>query len=98
MVSIGNVLPNRFTQFDPGLFTRSGVQIRASIRYPGNVLGKAVSFIEFTPHFPWEDLVDADFALADVRDALQAATQRKVTRAGLVIDEQEPLHGAPARH
>lgn len=88
MVSIGSVMPNKFTQFDPGLFTRSGVQIRASIRYPGNVLGRAVSFIESTPQFPWETLVDADFALADVREALRAAAERKVTRAGVVIDER----------
>jgi len=88
MVSIGSVMPNRFTQFDPGLFTRSGVQIRATIRYEGTVLGKAVSFIESTPQFPWEDLVDADFALADVSDALQAASDRRVTRAGVVIDER----------
>jgi D-arabinose 1-dehydrogenase-like Zn-dependent alcohol dehydrogenase len=87
MVSIGNISPNKFTEFDPGLFTRSGVQIRASIRYPANVLGKAVSFIESTPQFPWEDLVDADFAFADVREALKAAEEKKVTRAGLVIDE-----------
>lgn len=87
MVSIGNISPNKFTEFDPGLFTRSGVQIRASIRYPANVLGKAVSFIESTPQFPWEDLVDADFAITNVREALKAAEAREVTRAGLVIDE-----------
>ncbi|ALV39940.1 hypothetical protein AU252_01145 [Pseudarthrobacter sulfonivorans] len=87
MVSIGNVTPNKFTQFDPGLFTRSGVQIRASYRYQADVLGKSVSFIESTPQFPWEDLVDTDFALTDVRAALQAAEARQVTRAGLVIDE-----------
>lgn len=87
MVSIGNISPSKFTEFDPGLFTRSGVQIRASIRYPANVLGKSVSFIESTPQFPWEDLVDADFAFTDVRDALKAAEARDVTRAGLIIDE-----------
>jgi D-arabinose 1-dehydrogenase-like Zn-dependent alcohol dehydrogenase len=85
MVSIGNISPNKFTQFDPGLFTRSGVQIRASIRYPARVLGTSVAFIESTPQFPWEDLVDADFALTDVRDALKAAEAKEVTRAGLVI-------------
>jgi D-arabinose 1-dehydrogenase-like Zn-dependent alcohol dehydrogenase len=86
MVSIGNITPGRTAPFDPGLFTRSGVQIRASIRYPARVLGKAVSFIESTPQFPWEDLVDSDFDLADVHQALDAARAREVTRAGLVID------------
>lgn len=86
MVSIGSISPNRFTQFDPGSFTRSGVQIRASIRYPATVLGRAVSFIESTPQFPWEDLVDADFDFSRVNDALRAADAREVTRASLVID------------
>lgn len=89
MVSIGNVSPNRFTDFDPGLFTRSGVQIRASIRYPATVLGKAVSFVESTPHFPWEDLVDKDFDFKDVELALAAAESKAVTRAGLVIDPED---------
>lgn len=89
MVSIGNISPNRFTDFDPGLFTRSGAQIRASIRYPANTLGKSVSFIESTPHFPWEDLVDRDFNFEDVESALSAAANREVTRAGLIIGSDE---------
>lgn len=88
MVSIGSISPNKFTEFDPGLFTRTGVQIRAAIRYPANVLGKAVSFIESTPQFPWDDLVDADYAIEDVKDAVKAAEDKKVTRAGVVIDDQ----------
>lgn len=88
LVSIGNITPGRTASFDPGLFTRSGAQIRASMRYPARVLGKAVSFIESTPQFPWDDLVDADFKLDDVQRALQAARDHEVTRAGLVIDEQ----------
>ena len=87
MISIGNISPGKFTQFDPGLFTRTGVQIRAAIRYPTSVLGQAVSFIESTPHFPWEDLVDADYGIGDVKEAIQAAEDRKVTRAGIVIDD-----------
>lgn len=87
VVEIGNISPNKYTDFDPGLFTRSGVQIRAAIRYPLEVLGKAVRFIAETPHFPWESLVDADFTLDQVADAIAAAESRQVTRAGIVIDD-----------
>ena len=87
MISIGNISPGRTTAFDPGLFTRTGVQIRAAIRYPAPILGKAVRFIESTPQFPWEDLVDADFALDQVIEAVAAAEAKQVTRAGLVISE-----------
>lgn len=87
LVSIGNITPGRTAPFDPGVFTRSGTQIKASIRYPARVLGKAVRFIESTPGFPWEDLVDADFTLIDVQRAVQAARDREVTRAGLIIEQ-----------
>lgn len=87
VVEIGNISPNKFTDFDPGSFTRTGVQIRAAIRYPLEVLGKSVRFIADTPHFPWESLVDADYTLDQVSEALAAAEARRVTRAGIVIDD-----------
>lgn len=87
MVSIGNISPNKFTQFDPGLFTRTGVQIRAAIRYPAATLGKAIQFVADTPQYPWEDLVDADFGLDQVTEAVAAAEAKQVTRAGLLIGE-----------
>ena len=86
-VSIGSVSPNKFTEFDPGLFTRSGVTMQAVIRYPSYFLSRSIAFIESTPHFPWEDLVDADYEFSQVREAIQAAEDRTVTRAALVINE-----------
>lgn len=65
----------------------TGVQIRAAIRYPQTVLGRAIRFVADTPHFPWESLVDADFTLDEVDEALAQAAARKVTRAGIVIDD-----------
>lgn len=86
-VSVGNISPNKFTDFDPGLFTRSGVSMHAVIRYPHYFLSRALQFIEQTPHYPWEELVDADYAFTDVRAGIQAAEDRTVTRAGIVIDD-----------
>lgn len=86
-VSVGNISPNRFTEFDPGLFTRSGVSIHAVIRYPSYFLSRSIAFIEATPHYPWEDLVDADYKFGQVREAIQAAEDRTVTRAALVLHE-----------
>jgi len=84
-VEIGNISPNKHTEFDPGLFTRTGVQIRAAIRYPVEVLGRAVRFIEATPQFPWESLVDKDFTFDEVSAAADAAEAKEVTRAGIII-------------
>lgn len=86
-VSVGNVSPNKLTDFDPGLYTRSGVTMRGVIRYPVYFLSRALSFIETTPHFPWEDLVDADFAFDQAEEALKATEERTVTRAALLINE-----------
>lgn len=89
MVEIGNITPNKYTQFDPGLFTRTGVQVRAAIRYPQHVLGKAVRFVADTPQFPWEELVDAEFSIDEAATALKKAADREVTRAGLIIDDSD---------
>lgn len=87
VIEIGSLTPGRFTEFDPGAFTRSGVQIRAVIRYPLEVLGKAIRFIARTPQYPWESLVDRDFPLDQVGEALRAAEARELTRAGIVIND-----------
>ena len=86
-VSVGNISPNRLTSFDPGLFTRSGVSMKAVIRYPNYFLSRAIAFIEATPRYPWEDLVDADYEFSQAREAIQAAEDRTVTRAALVLVE-----------
>jgi threonine dehydrogenase-like Zn-dependent dehydrogenase len=88
-VSVGNISPNKFADFDPGLFTRSGVSMYAVIRYPTYFLSRSIRFLEETPHYPWEDLVDADFAFTDVRAGIQAAEDKTVTRAGIVIGEND---------
>ncbi|WP_172652731.1 zinc-binding dehydrogenase [Rhodococcus opacus] len=86
-VSVGNVNPHQYTQFDPGLYTRSGVTMRAAIRYPAPFLSEALRFLSTSPHYPWEDLVDADFAFDGVLNAINAAEAKSVTRAGIVIAE-----------
>nr|WP_104176788.1 alcohol dehydrogenase catalytic domain-containing protein [Cryobacterium sp. Y50] len=88
MVEIGSISPGRYTDFDPGLFTRSGTQLRAGLRYPAQILGKAVDFIASTPQFPWEDLVDAEFEFDDFMSAVTAAEQKQVTRAALLVGSE----------
>ena len=51
------------------------------------MLGRAIRFVADTPHFPWETLVDKDFTLDQVDEALAQAAARTVTRAGIVIDD-----------
>lgn len=86
-VSVGNISPNKLTEFDPGLFTRSGVTMRAVIRYAPHLLSQSIRFVEATPQYPWEDLVDADYPLDQARAAIQAAEDKLVTRAALLIEQ-----------
>jgi threonine dehydrogenase-like Zn-dependent dehydrogenase len=85
VAGVGNITPGRVAELDPGAFTRTGATVSAVVRYPPSALARAIAFVEATPDLPWEELVDADFALADAADALAAAEARTVTRAGLLI-------------
>ncbi|HEY2706103.1 MAG TPA: zinc-binding dehydrogenase [Candidatus Dormibacteraeota bacterium] len=83
-VSVGNISPGKTCEFDPGLFTRSGVTIVAAIRYHPFFLGRALEFVATHPQFPWESLLDADYPLSSVDLALRHSADRVVTRASLV--------------
>lgn len=86
-LSVGNISPGRLAEIDPGSFTRSGASIQAVMRYAPYLLSRSLEFIRETPEYPWADLVDADFAFDDAAAAVQAAADRKVTRAALLIGE-----------
>jgi threonine dehydrogenase-like Zn-dependent dehydrogenase len=83
-VSVGNISPGKMCEFDPGLFTRSGVSIVAAIRYHPFFLGRALEFVATHAQFPWESLLDADYPLSSVDAALRDSADRVVTRASLV--------------
>src|SRR5207302_7365299 len=83
-VSVGNITVGKTCEFDPGLFTRSGVTIVAAIRYHPFFLGRALRFVATHPRYPWESLLDADYPMGSVDVALRDSAERVVTRASLV--------------
>jgi threonine dehydrogenase-like Zn-dependent dehydrogenase len=86
-ISIGSISPGRYTDFDPGYFTRSGIQMRAALRYPAPVLGRAVKFIASTPDLPWETLVDREYTFDRAIEGIEAVAERSITRGGIVFDD-----------
>lgn len=86
-VSVGNITVGKFTEFDPGLFTRSGVSILSAIRYHPFFLGRTLEFIGRHPQYPWESLIDADYPLEQAGQALEDSAARTVTRASFPIGE-----------
>lgn len=86
-LEMGNVNPGQPTEFDPGLMTRKGIDITSVVRYQPWYLQKALAFLdEQSDTYPYEDLIDAEFDLVDVDEALEKSERREVTRATLVPD------------
>lgn len=84
-LEMGNVSPGEHTEFDPGLLTRKSIDITAVVRYNPWFLHRALSFLdENKEKYPYSDLIDAEFALEDVEEALARSDSREVTRATLL--------------
>ena len=85
-VTIGNVSPGHLTPFDPGLLNRTMIQIIPVIRYQPWYLRKALQLLAATlGRYPWQELVDTDFAFDDVNNALLRSDRREVRRASIVM-------------
>ncbi|MBC3474980.1 zinc-binding dehydrogenase [Pseudomonas taiwanensis] len=83
---MGNLSPGATIDLDPGLLTRRSVQILPVDRYDGRYLYKALRFLEKTlEQYPYAKLLDAEFPLCCVQDALEKSASREVTRASIVM-------------
>lgn len=84
-LEMGNVSPGHTTEFDPGLLTRKSIDITSVVRYNPWYLHKALDFLaENTGKYPYDDLIDAEFDLIDVDEALAKSDSREITRAALL--------------
>ncbi len=84
-LEMGNVSPGHLTEFDPGLLTRKSIDITSVVRYDPWYLSRALEFLAANvDDYPYEDLIDAEFDLVDVDEALAASEGREVTRATLL--------------
>ncbi len=65
---MGNLSPGRTVPFDPGYVTRKALTIEHVDRYEARYLSKALDFLQrHQSASPFDKLVDAEFALADVK-------------------------------
>lgn len=84
-VGIGIVSVGKQTSFDPGWLTRRGITIYPTIRYQPWYLGKALAFLSRTiDRFPYASMMDRQFTLEHVKDALDKSASREVIRASIV--------------
>lgn len=84
-VVIGNISPGQTVAFDPGYLTRKGITIIPVLRYNPWYLKKALDFLSRNKDkYPFETLLDAEFTLEEIKDALDKSANREVTRATIV--------------
>lgn len=84
-VSIGNIIPGQTAPFDPGYLTRRGITMFGVIRYEPHYLLQALRFLERNlERFPFHQLLDAEFSLDDIGEALRKSERREVTRASIL--------------
>ncbi|MGG0717157.1 zinc-binding dehydrogenase [Robertmurraya massiliosenegalensis] len=86
-VSIGNVSPGKYVEFDPGLLTRKSIQILPIVRYNPWYLKKSIEFLSRNlEKYPFDKMLDAEFTLDQINEALDQSADRKVTRASIIIN------------
>jgi threonine dehydrogenase-like Zn-dependent dehydrogenase len=84
---MGNIIPGREATIDPGQVVRQSIEVVTTMRYAPTRLNDALSFLStYGDDYPFDDLVDASYALSDVDRALRDSANREVTRATLVAE------------
>lgn len=84
-LEMGNVRPGHEVDFDPGKLTRKSIDITTAVEYDPWVLYDALELLANTiDDYPYDQLIDAEFPLEDIDDALQASERRELTRATLI--------------
>jgi len=83
-LEMGNIVPGRTTEFDPGAMTRKSITVESLMRYDPWYLRAALDFLsEHHDDYPFDALLDREFALDDVTAALEHSADRSLTRATL---------------
>jgi len=83
-LEMGNIVPGKTTEFDPGKLTRKSIEVTSLMRYDPWYLHDAIRFLQdHAESYPFDELLDETFAIEDVKFALQRSAERKNTRASL---------------
>lgn len=86
-LEMGNIVPGRPTEFDPGKMTRKSITVESLMRYDPWYLKEALEFLDtYAEDYPFDELLDQEFPLSEAQQALEASAGRNLTRATLVPD------------
>jgi D-arabinose 1-dehydrogenase-like Zn-dependent alcohol dehydrogenase len=85
VLEVGNVLLTPSTPVAPGFITMKSLQITTAMGYPPHYLKKSLDFLSRNiERFPYLELCDATFTLADAAQALDRSERREVSRAAIL--------------
>ncbi|HKD66286.1 MAG TPA: zinc-binding dehydrogenase [Candidatus Binataceae bacterium] len=89
VLEVGNVLLTPATQVVPGFITMKSLQITTAMGYPPHYLKKSLDFLgDNIGRFPYLELCDVTFPLAQAAQALDRSERREVSRAAILPQQQ----------
>lgn len=84
-LEVGNNIPGRKTEFDPGSVTRKGINILTMVRYNPWYLKRTLDFLEQKSNkYPFESIIDEKFSLSNAKKGLEISEKKEATRVGLI--------------
>ncbi len=86
MISLGTVTPGKTVPYDPAFALRRGINTITALRYNGPYLKKSMDFLcANRDKYPFDTLLDRDYTLDHIVEALDDSAARKVRRASIVM-------------
>ncbi len=86
MISLGTVTPGKTVAYDPAFALRRGITTITALRYNGPYLKKSMDFLSANrDKYPFDTLLDRDYAMDHIVEALDDSAARKVRRASIVM-------------
>jgi D-arabinose 1-dehydrogenase-like Zn-dependent alcohol dehydrogenase len=88
VVEIGNISPSLTIAIAPSTITFKSIELFGVVMYPPHYLKKSLDFLSaHMDHYPYREMCDATFPLAQAAEALDRSDRREVTRAALLPQE-----------
>lgn len=85
IAELGNISMGLHSTISPSLITFKSISLIGVATYNPHYLHKALQFLsEHIDHYPYHELVDAEFPLKNAAEAMDKSDRKEITRAALV--------------
>ncbi len=88
VIEIGNISPSLTVSVAPSTITFKSIELFGVVMYPPHYLKKSLDFLSaHMDRYPYREMCDATFPLAQAAEALDRSERRELTRAALLPQE-----------